>query len=64
MTAFHGGGNGAGIDDVVAKVGPGVNARDHNIRTRPHQGVDAEVDTVRRRAHLHGDIAVVESESA
>ena len=58
MTAFHRRGHGAGIDDVVAQVGAGINAGNHDVRTRAHQRVHAEIDTVGRGAHLDGDVAI------
>ncbi len=44
MTAFHCGSDGARVDDVIAEIGAGVNAGNHDIRTGTHQGVDAEID--------------------
>src|SRR5262249_36228519 len=49
--AFHGGGDGARIDDVVGEVGPVVDAGEHERgRLVFHQVVHREVDTVGRRA--------------
>ncbi len=64
MAAFHRGRDGTGIDNIIAKIGARVDSRDHNIRARAHQRVNAEIDAVGRRAHLDGDIAIFKGERA
>ena len=41
--------------DIVVS---GINAGNHDVRTRAHQRVHAEIDTVGRGAHLDGDVAI------
>ena len=64
MAAFHRRRHGAGVNDVIAQVGSGVDAGNDDVRTRAHQRVHAKVDAVRRRPHLDGDIAIFKGKGA
>ena len=64
MTPFHRRGHGAGVNHIIAKIWPGIDAGDHNIRPRAHQRIYAQKHAVGRRPHLDGNIAILKGKGA